>query len=259
MNLLLASVLFAIVISQLGIPQTNLAQIQAVIPGSPADIAGFKSKDIFVLVNGEKVNSVEQVIRITQANLGKSMNFVLKRDGQEISVQVTPRLDPPEGEGPLGVILTNPVTQIGFFQAVPLGVQTTYDMLRQLLSLPAMLINGQVDSSQMRLISPKGMYDIYSQVRTESEEATNNDSKLVLLNMVIYFGIISAGLGFTNLLPIPAADGGRIFFMLPELLFNKRVPPKFENAVHAIGFSILMAIMIMVFIQDFINPVVLPK
>jgi len=94
-------------------------------------------------------------------------------------------------------------------------------MLRQLLSLPAMLINGQVDSSQMRLISPKGMYDIYSQVRTETEEATNNDSKLVLLNMVIYFGIISAGLGFTNLLPIPAADGGRIFFYAPRTSFKQ--------------------------------------
>ena len=122
-----------------------------------------------------------------------------------------------------------------------------------------MFVRGQVDSSQMRLLSPKGIYDIYAQVRTESEQANNYDPKSVLLNMVSFFGVISAALGFSNLLPIPAVDGGRIFFMIPELLFNKRVPAKFENAVHAIGFTVILAIMALVFIQDFINPVVLPK
>ena len=58
---------------------------------------------------------------------------------------------------------------------------------------------------------------------------------------------------------IAVSDGGRIFFMIPELLFNKKVPAKFENTVHAIGFSILLAVMAYTFIQDFINPIVLPK
>jgi regulator of sigma E protease len=122
-----------------------------------------------------------------------------------------------------------------------------------------MFIQGQVDSSQMRLVSPKGIYDMYAQVRTESEQATNFDPKAVLLNLVSFFGVISAALGFSNLLPIPAVDGGRIFFMIPELLFNKRVPAKFENAVNTIGFTVILAIMALVFIQDIINPVVLPR
>jgi regulator of sigma E protease len=259
MNLLLASLLFAMVISQYGMPQTNIAKIQEVIPGSPAEIAGLKNNDILISVNGEKIISVDQIISVTQANLGKEMTFVVKRFNQEILIQVTPRLNPPSGEGPLGVILSNPIQPVNFFQAIPGGVQTTFGMVRQLIILPVMFLRGQVDSSQMRLVSPKGIYDIYSQVRTESEQATNNNGKAVLLNLVSFFGIISAALGFSNLLPIPAVDGGRIFFMIPELLFNKRVPAKFENAVHAIGFTILLAIMVLVLIQDFINPIVLPK
>jgi len=65
-------------------------------------------------------------------------------------------------------------------------------------------------------------------------------------------------LGFTNLLPIPALDGGRILFILPEIFIGKRVPSKYENAIHMVGYIALLALMAYVFMQDFINPVVLP-
>jgi len=81
---------------------------------------------------------------------------------------------------------------------------------------------------------------------------------LAILNIAWFFGIISVALGFSNLLPIPALDGGRILFLIPELLLNKRVPAKYENMVHLIGYSALLMVMVYVFYQDFINPVVLP-
>jgi regulator of sigma E protease len=62
-------------------------------------------------------------------------------------------------------------------------------------------------------------------------------------------------LGIFNLLPFPALDGGRILFVLPELILRKRVPPEFENVVHAIGFALLIAFMIYINAMDFINPV----
>lgn len=259
MNLLLAVIIFSAVISQVGIPQTNITQIQSVSPNSPAEMAGLKAGDVFVSANGEKITSVEQIISITQANLGTEMKFIVMRNNQDLSIQITPRTNPPSGEGPMGVIMSNPILPANFYQAIPVGIQTTYGLVRQLITLPIMFLRGQVDSSQMRLLSPKGIYDIYSQVRTETEQATNNNTRSVILNLLSFFAIISAGLGFSNLLPIPAVDGGRIFFMLPELLFNKKIPTRFENAVHAIGFTVLLAIMILVFIQDFVNPVVLPK
>lgn len=259
MNLVLATILFAVVISQLGLPQTSIVNIRAIVPNSPAETAGFKPNDQLISVNDVRINSIEQIIAATQANLGKEMTILVKRGGQEIPIHIIPRLNPPAGEGPMGVTLTNPIQSANFFQSLPAGAQTTVGMLRQLISLPVMFLRGEVDSSQMRLVSPKGIYDIYSQVRSESEQATNHDNKAVFLNLLTFFAVISAGLGFSNLLPIPAVDGGRIFFMLPELFFNKRIPARFENAVHTIGFTVLLAVMIFVFIQDFVNPITLPK
>jgi regulator of sigma E protease len=69
---------------------------------------------------------------------------------------------------------------------------------------------------------------------------------------------ISMSLGFMNLLPIPALDGGRILFTLPEILIRKRVPAKFENAVHLVGFALLLLLLIYINLQDFINPIQLP-
>jgi len=259
MNFVLAIILFAIVISQVGIAQTNTVKIMEVNINSPAAQVGLVSGDIILEAAGQQITSIEDVINITYQNLDKPLTLLIKRGNEEIPIQVTPRTDPPEGQGPVGISLGNPITPIGFFSSLVPGTRYTYSIVKQMVTLPIMLVRGQVDSSEMRLLSPKGIYDIYSQVRSEDLESPNYDAKTALLNLVNFFAIISAALGFSNLLPIPAVDGGRILFLIPELLFNKRVPAKYENMVHAVGFTILLAIMAFVFIQDFINPVVLPK
>lgn len=259
MNFILAIVLFAIVISQVGIPQVNTVKIMGVVANSPAAQVGLLSGDIILEAAGQPITSVEQVINITYQNLDKPIDLLIKRGNEKIPLKISPRSNPPEGQGPMGVSLGNPVSTIGFFNAIPVSTQYTYSIIKQMISLPVMLIRGQVDSSEMRLLSPKGIYDIYAQVRSEDLQSQNYNPKIAFLNLVNFFAIISAALGFSNLLPIPAVDGGRVFFLIPELLFNKRIPAKYENMVHTVGFTILLAIMAFVFIQDFINPVVLPK
>ena len=69
---------------------------------------------------------------------------------------------------------------------------------------------------------------------------------------------ISLALGITNLLPIPALDGGRILFTLPELLFGKRIPQKWENVVNTVFFVLLIVLMVYITILDFTNPIVIP-
>jgi len=66
---------------------------------------------------------------------------------------------------------------------------------------------------------------------------------------------LSISLGIFNLFPFPALDGGRIVFVLPELIFRRRVPHQFENMVHGIGMMLLLAVMIYVNVKDFIDPV----
>ncbi|HEX2696110.1 MAG TPA: site-2 protease family protein, partial [Anaerolineales bacterium] len=69
-------------------------------------------------------------------------------------------------------------------------------------------------------------------------------------------GILTISLGVLNLFPFPALDGGRIIFVLPELIFRRRVPPNLENVINAVGMALLLAFMVYVNVMDFINPAV---
>jgi regulator of sigma E protease len=77
----------------------------------------------------------------------------------------------------------------------------------------------------------------------------------VSTNTFAFFAYISISLGVLNLFPIPAVDGGRILFALPEILFRRRIPAKFENVVNGVSFLLLLVLLIYVNVQDIVNPV----
>ena len=100
------------------------------------------------------------------------------------------------------------------------------------------------------------MYDIYTEVRqADASPATNIPSGT---NTLAFFASISVSLAILNLLPIPALDGGRILFTLPEIIFGKRIPASDENMINGVGFALLLLLVLYVNIQDFINPVIAP-
>jgi regulator of sigma E protease len=66
---------------------------------------------------------------------------------------------------------------------------------------------------------------------------------------------LSISLGIFNLFPFPALDGGRIVFLLPELIFRRRVPQRVENLVHGLGMTVLLLFMLYVNVMDFVNPI----
>ena len=89
----------------------------------------------------------------------------------------------------------------------------------------------------------------------ESEISTAEPLPVFTLSIIAN---ISLALAITNLLPIPALDGGRILFALPELLIGKRIPQKWENAINTVSFLLLILLMVVITVLDFTNPVVLP-
>ena len=95
-----------------------------------------------------------------------------------------------------------------------------------------------------------------SNVTVTPSNAPNPYNKPVqTLSMI---AMLSISLGIFNLFPFPALDGGRIVFVLPELIFRRRVPAKFENLVHGLGMAVLLLFMVYVNVMDFVNPVVIP-
>jgi len=258
MNILVGILLFSLVISQAGIANPDIIQIVDIEPGSPADLAGILVYDEIISVDNESVESMQELSEMIKSKIGQPVEITLLRAEQEIMVSLVPRADPPQGQGAMGIVMQNPLQKIGFLQSLPLGANMAWEQTRQYLALPGMLMRGEIDSGDLRLGSPKGLYDIYSWRRESERIYEQENPHLATINIAFFFAMISVILGITNLLPIPALDGGHILFILPEIIIGKRVPSKYENAIHMIGYFALLLLMSYGFIQDFINPIVLP-
>jgi regulator of sigma E protease len=114
----------------------------------------------------------------------------------------------------------------------------------------------------------KGIFDIMGQTvandvetsRTNAASASTSTSTApnpynAPVQTLFILASLSISLGIFNLFPIPALDGGRIMFVLPEIIFRKRVPHQFENLVHGIGMTLLLLLMIYINARDFIDPI----
>ncbi|MBW6471685.1 MAG: M50 family metallopeptidase [Anaerolineaceae bacterium] len=258
-NLVLGVVLFAIIFMQVGIPDLKSVQIYGVNEGSPAEISGISAGELIVEVNGVAITSTQQLSEQVELNRGKPITIkLLTPEGEEHIVTAIPRVDPPPGEGYLGVTLVNPYKDASVVEALPYAFRATGGYAIQLLALPGQLIRGTISAEEARPVGPVGIYSIYSQARERDETNAESANPEDRLNTLLILAIISVALGFTNLLPIPALDGGRLILLLPEIFLRKKVPAKVENIVNMVGFAALIALMVIITTMDIINPIVMP-
>ncbi len=258
MNFLIGIILLVVIYSAVGVPASDQAMVSEVTADSPAMQAGLLPGDIFITINNQPVEDIDQVITIVKELAGQEITLTVDREGSLQTFTLTPRLNPPEGEGSMGVGLTNPLKPTPFFQSVGYAFQATGYVIKETLLLPGRLISGTVDPAVARPVGYKGIYDIYSQAVTMDQESEAQIAEPIPVFTLSIIANISLALGITNLLPIPALDGGRILFTLPELLFKKRIPQKWENAVNTVSFILLILLMVFITVLDFTNPVVLP-
>lgn len=233
--------------------------------GSPADAAGLRANDLILSFNGETVVDYEALQVLTRANLDQEVELTIWRNGETFETTLTPRANPPEGQGAMGIQVANAamdpqlglVFQEGVQQAMvsqPLEGAVNYSLSRikqvfdAIVGLPGQIISGAASAEEMRLTSPLGISQIGGVFLQESIE---RDQPGIILE---YVALISIALGFTNLLPIPALDGGRILFVLIEVLRGKPISPEREGMVHLVGMAVLLSMMVVVLFNDITNP-----
>jgi regulator of sigma E protease len=243
MNLLIGVALGVVFFYNVGKPITDKVLVMVVAEGSPAQSAGLMPQDILLEINGVKVDSQQKLVETTAQNLGKQVTLVYERNGQRYTTTLVPRINPPEGQGAMGIQMSNPTAPITIREAFGQGFTATYENIRGILALPVRMIQGNSNPEESRLVGYKGMFEIYQQI----------------INPLWFFMAISISLGIINLFPFPALDGGRILMTLPEILFKRRIPQRYENAINLIGFAFLLLLLIYVNVQDFVNPIQLPK
>jgi regulator of sigma E protease len=253
-NLLVGVILYAVIFSRIGMPVTSQVLISDVAPNSPAEQADLKPGDQIMAINDTPVDSMQALQAEVYDNLDQPVQITVMRNGEEIDGSLVPRSNPPEGQGAIGIVMSNPTRPVSVIAALPTGIYAVYEHSRALLTLPIQILQGQVAPEQSRFVGFKGMFDIYQAVR-ESEQEPNVPAGV---NVMGFFATITISLGLLNLLPIPALDGGRILFTLPELLFHRRIPPRYENAIHLVSFALLLVLLLFINLQDFVNPVNLP-
>jgi regulator of sigma E protease len=254
MNLLTAVVFFIAIYGIIGsLPDRNRVQLVDISPSSPASTAGLKAGDILVSVGGVDIHALDTVKTVIYANLGKPLNFVYQRDGVSQEVTITP-LANPGSSGAVGIVMSYPMKPFTLFGAIPESFTSMYEYIKELFTLVGQLIHGQSTAPEGRLVGIKGMFDLYASVR----ESAGTPGVPTIVNVMLFFSSISISLGLMNLLPIPALDGGRIAFALPEIVIHRRIPPKYEVWVNFISFALLILLMIFINLQDFIHPITTP-
>ncbi|MEK6220775.1 MAG: M50 family metallopeptidase, partial [Chloroflexota bacterium] len=219
MNFLTGIVLLTIIFAQVGQPVYDQVTIINIAENSPAHLAGLLPDDLILEVNGRKIDSTSELFNTIYAFLDREIEIVFERDGVLNSVNLTPRAEPPEGEGAIGILMGNPRAPIKASQALVLGVDAVWRNIQGIIGLPGRLIQGSIPSDQGRLVGFKGMFDMYAEMDGVYE-------------IMGFFATISVSLGLLNLFPIPGLDGGRILFALPEIILKRRIPQKYEEALN---------------------------
>lgn len=256
MNFFLAWVLFSLG-AGIGIPQISddtasgiPVSVIGVAPGSPADLVGFRFGDQINEMRGPdgvslRIESEKDVRDFTAAHRGEEVAVRITHGGITKEFRMIPRVSFPDGEGPLGISIARlAVARSAWFMAPVDGLRilgrsvvATAEGLWLILS--DLFSKGAVPSE---VSGPVGIFFFAEDTRS-----------LGFSYFLQFIGILSVNLGFLNFLPIPALDGGRVFFLLIEKIKGSRISPKFENRIHTIGFALLILLTLLVTYHDIVQ------
>ncbi len=255
-NLVVGMILFVFIIAHFGVMDSARVPVEDVAVGSPAQLAGLQKGDRITLINGQPVGGSAGLQKTVAANLDKPIQLTLLRGGQTVLVELTPRSKPPAGQGAMGVVMGTDFVPVASSRWLPEAYNRVYDQINQTISLPGKLLRKEVSPEQGRFVGPVGIYSIFQNTLKADLELLAAGSPLGGINTSSLIAILSVALGITNLLPIPALDGGRILLILPELILRRRIPAKYENIIHLVGFALVILLSIYITTQDILNPII---
>ncbi|MBO8127580.1 MAG: RIP metalloprotease RseP [Peptococcaceae bacterium] len=235
MNFVLAVVLFTIIFLVQGYPSPTTT-VGQVLPDRPAFEAGLRAGDEILAVNHREIGPWDwnKLSKVIKDHPGEAVVLTVKRDGAVRDINVTP--DVQNGKGFLGIVPAFEPRHVGLIKSLYGGAEYT-------VRLTGMIINylGQ-------MIFHQAPADVGGPVRIVSE--IGKVAQLGLVPLLHLAAFLSINLGLFNLLPIPALDGSRLFFLGWEGITGRPVAPEKENFIHLVGFGLLIVLMVIVTYND---------
>ena len=216
--------------------------ISKVAVDNPAYIAGLQDGDYVKKINNHKIKTSDDILIYLQVeDKTKPITFTVERDNKEYNFKVTPKEEEVDGNKiyRIGVTVSGKVEH-GIIPAVKYAFVKTDSLFRQMFITIKGLFTGGLSVKQ--LSGPVGIYNIVGEQRQAGFE-----------NILYLVALLSLNVGFINLLPLPAFDGGWILFLIIEKIKGSTVKPETEGLVHTVGFILLMLLMVYVTFNDILK------
>ncbi len=238
MNFLIGWLTLSIVF-MVGVPSTVF--VQQVMPGTPAEAVG--------LTVGDRIlgfATTEEFTQFVNVHKGEELTIELLRNGEEMKLSVTPRINPPEGEGSLGVVIAQgEIPKHGVVSALVEGFKFAFNTTLGIINAAVSLISSFLIGDEIALqqvTGPLGLLPILGAA-----------SKLGVVYLLHLLALISLNLAVINIIPFPALDGGRLLFTLFEKILGRPLGYRFETVANMIGFALLLFLMVAITIKDITN------
>lgn len=249
MNFVLAVAIISYIFSQGVFVPTNKVYVEKISKNSPAFTAGLKKGDWIKKIGAREIASTEDLIKYTNQYKGKKVTIVVSRTEKNISktlkLDVIPRVNPPVGEGALGVSISNlEFKKYSVFEAP---------------------VAGLVETTKLSILTAQGVIDIFARLLRFAEipkevagpvgiaRLVGQAAQYGFMAVLQLMGMLSLNLAVVNILPFPALDGGRLFFVLIEIITRRKINPKFEAVVNTIGLAILIGLIFLVTRNDILR------
>jgi len=213
--------------------------IDSVMAGGNAQKAGLKSGDSILAVNNNRIDFYDQLQAQLLLDKGKQVQLTIKRGGNllPLTSQVTP-------DGKLGFYATRPALKTvdyGFFASLPVGATMAWGTFTDDAKGLGKVFTGDVKFNK----AVSGPVAIATMFGTDID----------WIRFWRLVGVLSMVLAFTNLLPIPALDGGHSLFLLIEMIKGKPLSDKFLERAQIVGFVLLITLMVFVFGNDIVKQI----
>ena len=223
--------------------QSDEAQVMivSVSSDSPAEEAGIRPGDVIKEVDGESVSKTGETMDLLNK---EEVDLLILRGGKEINLSLLPRVEYPQGDGPLGIGMLRTVEKryplyMAPVQGVVMTAQMTKEVVFGFYTVASSYIMGKELPAGMELGGPVKIVKIGSETIDRG-----------FYDYIYFVALISVSLAVINLLPIPALDGGRLFFLGIEKIKGSPIPQKLEQGLNAFFFLALITLMIFITFKD---------
>ena len=238
MNLLLALLLLMGTALVVGVPVGVSNRIGQLMPGWPAEEVGLRPGDVIAAINGEAMDSGQEVIDTIHRQPNTDLRLTVERDGQRFDVTVRSRLDARQNIGLIGFRPEAIRERMGPGRALVWALGTLADTVEVIF---ATLVGLFREGGKMldQLAGPVGAVRFLGEAGAAGTEI-----------FIYTASALSIMIGVFNLLPFPALDGGRLLFLLVEAVRRRPVDPRREGYIHLVGFALLILLLLTLTVRD---------